>query len=146
MVSVIVLGSLGDLIKKIAELELLERNPSRDTTIQMAAYYAILDQWPVSDKPAAEYLVLAFKLQLAKHIAVEATIQDLAKKITGKIGSQEWCSATAMLNNATIRYLDSKAQIKQAIILLNSLGKHVGKPPITMELHNEESDNVIHEH
>ena len=131
-VKVIVLGTLGELVKKIVELELLERTPSRDTTVQMFAYRKIYEQWPVEDKATVDALLNSFRVQVAKHIAIENTLK--VAKVEGTLGSLEWVSTTAILTGAVLRYLESKKVLQHQLLQLNNLGKHSGLPPITMEL------------
>lgn len=131
-VKVIVLGTLGELVKKIVELELLERTPSRDTTVQMFAYQKIYEQWPVEDKAAVDALFNSFRIQVARHKAIENTMTVV--KVEGSIGTTEWVSSTAILTGAVLRYLDSKKSLQQMMLQLNNLGKHSGLPPITMEI------------
>ena len=133
MSNVIVLGTLGDLVKKIVELEMLERTPSRDTTVQMAAYYSILDQWPVEDKDIVTSLVQSFRVQAAKHIAIESSMLEQCKKVAEVkfVGST---STAYILFTIVQRYTVSKKQLRAILEQLNSQGKHFGLPPLAMEL------------
>lgn len=141
-VSVLVLGTLGDLVKKIIELEMLERKPSRDTTVQMYAYGKILEDWPVTDKDQVERLISSFRIQTARHIAIEQSMTELSIKVTGKIGSSSWVQSVATLTDATNRYLVSKNILRQVLTQLNSMGRYIGSPPLTMELLDGEEHGV----
>lgn len=148
MTNVLILGTLGDLVKKITELEMLDRTPSRDNTIQMYAYNAILEEWPVTDREAVRSTIASFRVQCAKHIAIETSLEELSKASSGRIGSSEWIQHAGMMLAATSRYLDSKQKLRQSLVLLNSLGRGIGKPPITVGLHdgNVFSDDEVVEH
>lgn len=72
---VIVLGTLGDLVKKIVELEVAELS-SRTSAVRISTYYEVLKQWPVTDRPRVDLLAVQFKFCMLRFKSAEERIES----------------------------------------------------------------------
>lgn len=71
---VLVLGTLGDLVKKIVELELSDA--SRKQAIRVSTYHKVLDKWPVTDRRQLDLSILRFKGLSVKLQSLETTVTN----------------------------------------------------------------------
>ena len=141
MASVIVLRTLRDIVKKISELESIEdRKPSRDTTVQMIAYYKVLEEWPVLDTNRVALLTSRFKIQTANFKQAEKDLEAILK-VTPVHFPRDDVEIHNEHNAVTAakRYSYLKKQIRDTYNELNSLGKYIGNPPTVLEIDNGET-------
>jgi hypothetical protein len=115
-IRVLVLGKLGELVKKIYELEyVLSYRPNPITAAELASYNLVLAAWPVDDKEDVRVLITAFKLELDKFHLAE---RDFESAIRRK-NEIEVCQISAEYAR---RLSDVRASMKR----LNTMGKHIG--------------------
>lgn len=146
---VVILGNLGDVVKKICELELLEENlHSRDSLISMAAYHKVLEQWPVQDKIKTETLCRVLKVKYAKHLLIEKDLietYESKRKIHVTDDAFQMAQIASRMIQATGMYLDSLSKIRKMIVQLNDQGSQIDIAPFSFDIQegsDEPSNNV----
>jgi hypothetical protein len=115
---VFICGKLGEIVKKIIELEdILKNNPTNTTILaELTAYNQVLAMWPVSDKRAVAQLVDILKLNIYKFRNAEKELREDAGR-----------DASTMLALASyFKYLD---YVKDNMHTLNGLGMWIGESP-----------------
>lgn len=144
---VVILGNLGDVVKKICELELLENNKhSRDSIISMAAYHKVLEQWPVQDKNKTELICKILKVQYAKHLVLEKELNASYKenkdtRITDD--SFQMARIASKMIQAAGRYLDSLCKIRKLISELNTQGSQIDIAPFSFDIEEGQDESSI---
>jgi hypothetical protein len=120
-ISVLVIGRLGELVKKVFELEdLIEADPKNDVAIlQLATYSEIMEQWPVDDVSIMPILLTDFRMAFNRYRDAGLVLEeDVAFRNESRLGL-DVCS-----------YLSSKNNLKEKIAKLNNMGRYVGNVPI----------------
>lgn len=112
--TIIVLGTLGDLVKKITELELIEET-SRKNTVKIQIYYKVLAKCPVSDKVKLERLISFFKMYSARFRQVDSQI-DLSNALY------------AIYNVKVKEYFQIRKKLKELLDEINKLSLSIDDP------------------
>lgn len=119
MTQVIVIGRLGELVKKICELEFqLETEHDEVFALELAGYHSVLDSWPVEDKPRTDLLVSMLRISVRHYIECE---NALRLSLDG--------DSASILALSAVQYLQQKDEIRNFMRELNALGRFVGNIP-----------------
>jgi hypothetical protein len=132
----LVLGTLGDLVKKICELETAARMSTRETAVQMTTYHKLLEEWPVESKTRIKYLTVRFKLLT---IQLKTVGHEMEKQLAGITATKFKDEDAGHLFVALLvakRYCFLKQQLRNIYNELNLLSQ-IGSPPYTMGDDNE---------
>lgn len=121
MSKVLVIGRLGELVKKIYELELLIASEEKNETaaIEIAAYSSVLEAWPVEDVNAAKICIADLHLSLDKLAAKSRYLDEVLS------GGTE-----AAIVLACAQYVQTRETVKRKIAYLNALGRWIGNVPM----------------
>jgi hypothetical protein len=124
---VIVIGKLGEVIKKIVETEMLiEKNPkARVLLVELASYYKVLKAWPIENQQELDMHMSMFRYSLQLYLELE---EELIKVNAGYV-LEDVCSTVD-------RYLKAKKDARMRLKQLNSLGRFIGDS-IELEVDDE---------
>lgn len=115
-VRVLVIGKLGELVKKIYELEyIIARRPNAVAAVELASYNLVLAAWPVDNVEDTHLSIANFKLQLDK-------FHSLEKEFALAVASKNELRVTAI----SAEYLTALDVVKATMKHINALGKHIG--------------------
>lgn len=115
-IRVLVLGKLGELVKKIYELEyVLSFRPNPITASELASYNMVLAAWPVSSTDDVRVAITVFKLQLDKFHKVEDHFVKAVKK-----------KSELEVTQCSHEYMVALEEVRTSMKKLNSMGKHIG--------------------
>lgn len=137
----LILGTLGDLVKKICELETTARMPSRETAVQMSTYHKLLEEWPVENKLRTAFLIRRFKLTVVRFKEVEQEMERQIIATTSVKFNIEDASSMLVALIVTRSYCNLKKQLREIYNELNTQGSHLGLPPFTMKGQYESGRN-----
>jgi len=128
---VIVIGKLGEVAKKIIEIEMLiEKQPNaRILLVELASYYKVLDAWPVEDKEVIKSELQIFRYGLELLATYEQELKEASKTGT-----------TIDVCFAVPRYLKGLKEVRERLTKINSLGRFIGD---SIELELEENDELL---
>jgi len=133
--TVVVIGSLGELVKKIVELQIrITEDPSnREAMLEEASLQQLLGEWPVSDKDKADLLYLGMKMSITKHKASELEVRKLLKEKE----ETEDPAIAYWFYQAAVNLMKYTDEVRHQIAELNKLSYGVGKAssiPLEAEL------------
>ena len=114
---VIVLGTLGDLVKKIVEIEIKAMDSEdsvRKEAVRIQTYYKVLEKWPVSDFNNLMRYQLSFKMGATKLFMLDGLFEQLAHP---EISSER-----------LKEYFDAKKNLKKLIGEINKLSLSTHDP------------------
>lgn len=115
-IRVLVLGKLGELVKKIYELEfIISVRPNHITASELASYNMVLAAWPVDNSDDVRTLITVFKIQLDKFHRIE---RDFGLAVNKK-------NELEVLQSSR-EYITALNDVRASMKKLNSMGKHVG--------------------
>jgi len=120
-VRVYVIGRLGELVKKIIELELLVEEDSKNeiAILELASYYEVLEAWPLEKPEDRSVLLMDFRLAFRKYaLASDEFMTSVASKNTHR------------LEIDSLAYLKAREIVKSKMKALNAVGRFVGNIPI----------------
>lgn len=126
-----VVGKLGEVIKKILELEDLVKDNPKDNILlmELTSYQKILTMWPIQDKQLMDQAVYIFKLNIEKMKIAEHEMRV--------------CSHgdpfLHMVVGRYTRYLDN---VRSDLATLNELGMHIGPSPFMEIIEGEYDANM----
>lgn len=128
--TVLVIGRLGELVKKIVELEAQIRDTQdKSAMIELTAYNQVLAVWPVEDELAKDVCIADFRILFSRF-------------------SEAWedFQITALTQNPhrlgmdSLDYVQAKNRLAEKLKTLNALGRFVGDIP---EITLEDSDDTV---
>lgn len=124
---VIVIGKLGELAKKIVELEMLiQENPrAKMLLVELASYQRVYQAWPVLEREDLETQMTVFRYELAKLSQLEKDLRYAYEHGT----SIDVCMMVPP-------YLKSLAFAREKLYQINALGKFMGDS-IELEVDDE---------
>jgi len=133
--TVVVIGSLGELVKKIVELQIrITEDPSnKEAMLEEASLQQLLGEWPVSDKDKADLLYLGMKMSIAKHKDAERDVRDIVNDAFQLSTTQDIFWIRRAITDL-MKYTD---EVRHQIAELNKLSYGVGKAssiPLEAEL------------
>ena len=120
-IQIFVIGRLGELIKKMVELELIiESGPKQEVAIlELAAYTQVMAAWPIENPATLSILFADFRIALRK---LQAANECFEKAVEDN-----------NLINLCIQgkaYLRARNALKAKIKSLNAMGRYVGNVPL----------------
>jgi len=123
---VIVVGSLGELVKKLIETEMRIREApkDRDILLEVASLHRLLEQWPVVDSEKADNIQMGMRLSIAKLKATELELSELLPKVDNSQHLSENSFWLKQLASDMLKYMN---EVRKQIVELNKLSGGVGK-------------------
>lgn len=113
-----VVGKLGEVIKKILELEdVLRETPNALLVTELKAYNEILTMWPIHDSVVMHQAIQIFKLNIEKLKMAEKELRS------SSTSHGEICKLSTY---DYFKYLDA---VREDLKVLNELGMHIGPSP-----------------
>ncbi len=142
MATVLITAPLGDLVKRIVELE-LRKEKSHDQFVQLTLLYLIVKKWPVSDANRLTVLIQRTVMQVSNYRNAETEMEQFLKQLPAKL-SEESVDVLNTWNavRACSRYSFTKKQLRDTYNELNTLGKGIGLLPTMIEVNDEEYNTV----
>ena len=138
---VLVVGSLGDLVKKVIETEIrIEENP-RDglAIIEIASLRRLLEEWPVLDEEKASTVFDLTKIAVHQYRTTEKELENIVFKMRSE--NKEALSSEAVSSDnvfwlciLTAKLFDYRDKIRSHLSEFNRLSGGVGK---TIEIPSE---------
>lgn len=132
MAHILVVGKLGEVIKKVLELEAVldAHNGNQILLAELAAYQEVLKMWPVENQDIVQATIQVFKLNLAKL----------------KQAEDELCALTrdsVFMFMTIMEYVKYLNYVRNDMQALNELGMHIGPSPILEVADEVEQSNLI---
>lgn len=129
-----VVGKLGEVIKKILELEDLIKDNPKDTILitELTGYNEVVKMWPILDDVFLHTAIQIFKLNIEK-------MKDAEKEMRVCTHGDPFLH---MIVGRYTRYLDN---VRSDLATLNELGMHIGPSPY-MEIHDANMAQTQVEH
>ena len=124
----IVVSSLGELNKKLIELEIRIPKEHRDRSLllEIASLKKILEEWPVLDREKAHLLHTCMRMSVIKLQSCELELEEHLKKIDSQTSCESTQSIFWLIRLASdmLRY---RKEIRKQISELNKLSGGIGK-------------------
>lgn len=128
---IFVCGKLGEVIKKVVELENAIKNSTGNVVLvaELAAYNEILQLWPVSNKDELDHSVDIFRFCLANLKEKEKELRE-----------QHSVSMYDMM--AKNKYLQALDETRANMSYINELGMYAGSSPV-LEVEDAHTTSVV---
>jgi hypothetical protein len=123
----IVLGTLGDLVRKICELSVSDMEARRENAVSAVAYDKIYQQWPISDRQKVDLLMRRAQYFLIQLKAKEASFAENNFNV-GKFDVSH--------------YFEFKYKLIECFKEIEKYSLPIGNPPLEIEVADEPLANV----
>jgi hypothetical protein len=124
-VTVIVVGSLGELVKKSIETDsrIVDSKGDRSILLESASLHRLLEEWPVLDADRAAMLETGMKMSISKLQSTEKELEELLSKMEGEVGGANGFHLRLLAFNM----LKYRNEIRKQIVELNKLSGGIGR-------------------